>query len=487
MRRFEANKSVDMLPSATALLALVMAVSEAGEPAGNAAFPDRPAAGVTSASDAASATAARETIPTAVAGLERPLEVPPLSDGSNPFEGDFQTRQYILGDWGGARTGLAESGLSLDVLATQFYQGVASGGRQQAWDYGGKIDYLGNVDGEKAGLGQGFFVNMHAETRFGTAVNNIDGLLTPSNIAMMFPEPDGSITAITGLKLVQALSEDFALFIGKINTLDEYPLRYGMYNSNPMERPGLSGFMNTSLVFNPIVARTVPYSGAAAGGVILRDGAPVFSLTVFDPQERAATGLQDLFADGMTIVPDFIWRTSLFDRPGIVNLGGTYSSRKYRSFDPAAYLAIPPPLLLDSAYTPLETGSWCVYSNLYQSLWVDEADSARNWGVFGQFGLSDGNPNPILYTTNVGVAGHGMGERRLDSMGVGYFYVGLSEEYKQLAAPILPQQNESGVEFFYNYAISPSSRITTDLQIATPSTQRFDTVIIPGLRLQLLF
>jgi porin len=304
---------------------------------------------------------------------------------------------------------------------------------------------------------------------------------------MMFPEPDGSITAITGLKLVQALSENFALFMGKINTLDEYPLRYGMFNSNPMERPGLSGFMNTSLVFNPIVARTVPYSGAAAGGVILMDGAPVFSLTVFDPQERAATGMQDLFADGMTIVPDFIWRTSLFDRPGIVNLGGTYSSRKYRSFDPAAYLAIPPALLLDSANTPLETGSWCVYSNLYQSLWVDEADSARNWGVFGQFGLSDGNPNPILYTTNVGVAGRGMRGRRLDSMGMGFFYVGLSEEYKQLAAPILPQQNESGVELFYNYAISPSSRITTDLQIATPSTQRFDTVIIPGLRLQLLF
>jgi len=40
------------------------------------------------------------------------------------------------------------------------------------------------------------------------------------------------------------------------------------------------------------------------GGAILMDGAPVFSLTGFDPQERAATGLQDLFAEGVTIVPD---------------------------------------------------------------------------------------------------------------------------------------------------------------------------------------
>lgn len=414
-------------------------------------------------------------------------ESDPLPLKPNPFEGDFWTRQYILGDWGGARSGLAERGFSLDLLATQFYQGVASGGRQQAWEYGGKVDYLANLDGGKFGLWQGFFVNMHAETRFGNSVNNIDGLLTPSNIVMMFPEPDSSITAITGLKLVQALSENFVLFMGKLNTLDEYPLRYGLFNPNPMERPGLSGFMNTSLVFNPIVGRTLPYSGAGLGGAVLMDGAPVFSLTVFDPKERAADGLQDLFAQGVTIVPDFIWHTNLFGKPGLINLGGTWSSRKYRSFDPAAYLAIPPALLLDQANTPLESGSWCIYSNLYQAVWVDSSDGHRNWGVFGQFGLSDGNPNPIGYTCNVGVAAKGLLGRRLDSMGAGFFYVGLSDEYKALAAPILPQQNECGVELFYNYALSPSSRLTTDLQIANPSTQRFDTVIIPGLRLELLF
>ena len=123
MRRSAAYRPADMLSAATTLVALAMAVSQAGEPAQNAAFLDEPAAGVASVSDAASATEteAVESTPTDVAGLERPLEIPPLSAGSNPFEGDFQTRQYILGDWGGARTGLAESGLSLDVLATHFW------------------------------------------------------------------------------------------------------------------------------------------------------------------------------------------------------------------------------------------------------------------------------------------------------------------------------------------------------------------------------
>jgi len=415
------------------------------------------------------------------------LEADPLAATPNPYAGDLWTRSHISGDWGGVRSGLAERGLTLDLLASQFYQGVASGGRQQAWEYGGKIDYLANLDGGKFGLWQGFFVNMHAETRFGNSVNNIDGLLTPSNIAMQFPEADTSITAITGLKFVQALSENLVLFTGKLNTLDEYPVRYGLFSQDPMARPGLSGFMNTSLVFNPIVARTVPYAGAGVGGAILMDGKPVFSCTVFDPQERAAKGMQNLFAEGMTLVPDFIWRTHLFDKPGLINVGGTYSTRKYRSFDPAAYLSIPLPLLLDDKNLPYETGSWCLYSNLYQAVWKDSNDPGRTWGVFGQLGLSDGNPNPIGYTCNVGMGGHNMLGRRQDTMGAGFFYIGLSDGYKALASVILPQQNECGVELFYNFTINASSRITTDLQIATPSTQRFDTVIIPGLRLEMLF
>ena len=40
------------------------------------------------------------------------------------------------------------------------------------------------------------------------------------------------------------------------------------------------------------------------------------------------------------------------------------------------------------------------------------------------------------------------------------------------------------VELFYNLAITPWARLTADLQVAEPSTRKFDTVIIPGSRLQ---
>ena len=77
--------------------------------------------------------------------------------------------------------------------------------------------------------------------------------------------------------------------------------------------------------------------------------------------------------------------------------------------------------------------------------------------------------------------------RELDLFGIGFFYLGLSDNFKSLTASSIPQQNEYGVECFYNYAITPWCRLTGDLQIATPSTAAANVAIIPGLRLQTIF
>ena len=404
----------------------------------------------------------------------------------NPYAGDLSSRLRLTGDWWGTRSDLADRGLTFDFFLTQFYQGIAAGGRRQEWKYGGKLDYLFNLDGAKFGLWKGFYANLHAETRYGTDVNGIDGLLAPSNIAMNFPEAGKDVTAITGLKFTQALSEKSVVFLGKINTLDEYGFRYAPALGT--NRPGLAGFLNTSLVFNPIVGRTVPYSAAGLGYAYLREGQPLFSLSVFDPQERAVRGLDNLFARGVVIIPDLTINVKPFDLPGKYNFGGTWSSAKYRSFDPAAYLNIPPGLVLDGRFAPKETGSWSLYANFYQSLWANPTDEKRNWGVFGQFGISDGNPNPVRFVANGGVGGRSMVPgRNFDTFGVGYFYLGMSGNFKVLAQPYLPQQDEYGVELFYNVAITPWARLTGDLQIARPSTVGFNTAIIPGLRFQLLF
>ncbi|HSQ54742.1 MAG TPA: carbohydrate porin, partial [Gemmata sp.] len=405
---------------------------------------------------------------------------------SDPYSGDLLNRLRMTGDWRGGRSALVDRGLTFDLFNTQFYQGIASGGHQREFEYGGKVDYLFRMDGGKLGLWRGLFTDLHAETRYGTDVNNIDGLFAPSNLPMFFPEAGVSITSITGLKFTQEIGESFAVFLGKINTLDEYGFRYAP--ALGASRPGLAGFMNTSLVFNPIVARTLPYSAAGVGFAYLRDQEPLLALSVFDPEERATKGLQDLFARGVVLVPDLTFNIKPRGLPGKYNFGGTWSSASYRSFDPAAYLSLPPQLIRDDRFSPKETGSWSLYANFYQSLWAEEEDEARHWGVFGQFGISDGNPNPVRFIANGGIGGRSLFPRRkFDTFGIGYFYFGLSDNFKSLASPFLPQRDEYGVEVFYNLAITPWARLTADLQVARPSTIGLNTAIIPGLRFQLLF
>lgn len=94
----------------------------------------------------------------------------------------------------------------------------------------------------------------------------------------------------------------------------------------------------------------------------------------------------------------------------------------------------------------------------------------------------------MRYALNGGIGGRSpFCGRDYDTFGVGYFFLGLSDSFKDLTAPFVPQQNEHVVETFYNYALTRWCRLTADLQVAEPSTVGFDTAIIPGLRLQMLF
>ncbi|HVJ79738.1 MAG TPA: carbohydrate porin [Planctomycetia bacterium] len=405
----------------------------------------------------------------------------------NPDAGDLSERARLTGDWGGARLGLMERGLNVDVFATHFYQGVVAGGKEQGWRSGAKLDYLIKTDGGKMGLMKGSFLDLHAETRLGDSINPISGVFVPANTSLLFPAGEREITALTGVKYTQALSESFAVFAGKINLLDELAIRY---SPGPVTNlPGLAGFMNTGLVFNPILVRTLPYSGFAAGAAWLVDGKPFFTLTAFDPQERATIGLEDLYARGVTLVADMQIRPCFFGKPGIYQAGAVYGTADYRTLDRSAYLG--PALqefLVGTAAAPVESGSWALYANYYQAFWVDPNDEHRTWGFFGQYGLSDGNPNPIRYVSNWGVGGRSpLRCRKLDVFGIGTVYTGLSDSFKNLAPNLAPRRNEYGIEMFYNYAVTPWCRLTGDLQIVRPSVETRDTTIMPGVRVQVIF
>ena len=68
------------------------------------------------------------------------------------YEGDVLTREALLGDWGGARTTLAEKyGMQFAVDVNQYYQGIWDGGRSRDSDYNGSTDYRFKFDYREGG------------------------------------------------------------------------------------------------------------------------------------------------------------------------------------------------------------------------------------------------------------------------------------------------------------------------------------------------
>src|SRR6476619_3962016 len=106
------------------------------------------------------------------------------------------------------------------------------------------------------------------------------------------------MTALTAVKVTQALSDNLVVFGGKINTIDNVQQPF-------MTGRGLdAGFMNAAFVWNPILGRTMNYATLGAGAAVLASGYPVFTLTVYDTNnDSTRSGFDVLFNNGAIIYP----------------------------------------------------------------------------------------------------------------------------------------------------------------------------------------
>ena len=102
---------------------------------------------------------------------------------------DLWSRSSLTGDWLGHRTAMAERGIVFDADVTQFYQGVASGGLEQRFRYGGHGDYVVKFDFDKLSGQEGLFLQLRAEHRFGQAVNLDSGSFGAPAVLANLPAP----------------------------------------------------------------------------------------------------------------------------------------------------------------------------------------------------------------------------------------------------------------------------------------------------------
>jgi porin len=393
------------------------------------------------------------------------------------FGGCLCCRPKLTGDWHGRRNCYAQNGITLDADVTQFYFGVVEGGLDRKFDYGGHGDYVMNMDLGKLGVHEGLFVKLRAEHRFGESISDDTGNFIPATVLPDLPVKDHEDLYLTNVLFTQALSESFAVFAGKMDTFD------GDANAFAHKR-GKDQFSNLAFVGNPVFLRTIPYSTLGAGFTILREAEPIFTYSVLNSTDTARTsGFDELFEQGVAMAAELRLPTRFWGMPGHQLFGAAWNSQDFVS------LGQDPRIILPDVPIEEHSGSWGLYWNFDQYLYVDPCDPKRGWGVFGRAGVAEDEVVPLLYFLSAGIGGNStIYGRETDTFGIGYYYAGFTEEIDPFFELFLgPTGDGQGVELFYNIAVTPWFRLTPDLQVLVPFREEVDTAVVVGLRGKLDF
>ncbi len=394
-----------------------------------------------------------------------------VNDDCCPLGSECQTPACDL------KSQLADRGISFAVDVTQFYLGTVNGGLEQEFRYSGHGDYVANIDVSQLGGPQGLFIKLRAEHRFGESLSGATGAILPSNLLADLPVADSQELFLTNVLFTQFLSEEFGVFFGKLDTLD------GDVNAFAHGR-GKTQFMNAAFVATPIALRTVVYSTLGAGFVIVQEGKPIFTFTVLNATDTATTaGFDELFAQGVALVPELRLPTNFFGLKGHQLFGASWSTRDYASLNQNPYILLP------NVPIARQSDSWSLYWNFDQYLFVDPCDESKGWGVFGRAGVGDEQTNPINWFLSFGVGGNiPFGQRTNDTFGAGWFYAGTSDQIAPFVATLLGGlQDGQGVEIFYNVHVNDHFDLTADLQLLDPARSAVDNSVVLGMRANLHF
>ncbi|HEY6280801.1 MAG TPA: carbohydrate porin, partial [Burkholderiales bacterium] len=373
------------------------------------------------------------------------------------------------------------------------------GGKNSAWDYGGRGDITVNADSQKLGWWPGGFANLEIEGNFSSSVNRNTGALMPVNTSQLFPEPGSDNFNVSALNFAQFLSHYFGVTVGKYATIT--PTSGDM--NEFAHGKGDTQFMNAAFNFNPAILVTVPYSTLGAGAILLPTADPKQAIVTFFVLQTngssETSGFNDLDANKLTFAGEGRVKTDFFGLTGHQLAGATYSNKTFTSLDQSLRF------IIENRAIEQKDRSWSVYYNFDQYFYEPNKGSGQGVGVFGRFGTSDGNPNPIHYYYSLGVGGKGIFPGRpIDRFGLGYYYVKVSNinlqgvllDPRLLDATFL--RNEYGFEAFYDIALTPWMQLTPDIQvirpaqknvitIIPPSRQSIDTATVVGVRLQMQF
>jgi porin len=391
--------------------------------------------------------------------------------GFGPAAAQSAGNQGLTGDWGGARSDLAASGVSLRGDVTGFAQGQIAGTGDKVWDASGRYDAFVDLDFGKMGLIKGLGFHVHGEGRFGDGQSNFGFQLWPANAGVALPL-GGESFAATSLYFTQSFDKRTVLMFGKINAVD-------LLAGDPVFGGwGTQRFTHFVLVAPPsgVVPATI------MGGVLVHKGDPIsLTVMVFDPEDRTRDYFPgDLFKTGVNISVGATWGGTIAGRASSIGVTSTVSTK--RGADLEDILA-PPGLITDDI-----KGSYNIALQFTHRLVESSQVAGRGLDLAIKVATADGNPNLIRRSLVIGLAGHGLVPGRPnDSFGIGGFAYGFSDSLQDAVDPLVTFTDEQGIDAWYSFALTPWFKLTADAQVINPARGTADIAVITGLRANLAF
>ena len=410
---------------------------------------------------------------------------------------DIWNRPTLTGDWFGLRSSLQKAGVTFGAQLTQFAFGVDGGvnrpappplGQGNAFEYTGRGQYEVNFDLDKlVGLPHGNLW-IRAENWFGEYgnVSLRTGSFAPSVFpAALPPRPDDpGIPFLTDFLYTQPLSKRLVVFAGKKNVVGAVD-QDAFAGGNGTEQ-----FVNQALIANPSFLLGLPYTSFTVGAVSPQEWGRV-SAFVLDPKDRTGQFFGDnLFSTGVIVGGEVKVDTNFFGLPGQQHVGGIW---KHHDLTDLRFNEPPPGEYPEPTVPswPTKPDSYTIYHGFDQYLvrYSKDSNRDRGWGLFGRASISDGNPTPVRFFLSLGLGGDSpFWRHRGDRFGIGWHYTGASSEFGPLPRALFGPRDETGVEVFYNFQVTPWLNITPDIQYIRPGAGAIsENAFVYGVRVNTKF
>ena len=415
------------------------------------------------------------------------------------YSGDFASRSYLTGDWNGTRSRLAERGFQINLESTSWADGFVDGGERSNTRGGGNLTLDLNWDLMRAGILPGALLSLRAESRWGDSGNFSTGQAIPPNTAALTPTnysamDDGYELALTQLNYTQFVSTKLGFTVGKLDLFGT-----GDFNEFAGGR-GKTQFMNWSLNYGtPTLA--VPASTLGVGAIYIPNENTLVTALLTSATECVNNNcFDDLEDNGGAAIGSVAYQYNMGGLPGGVNGQAVYFfDTAFPQLDSVTF-SLRDAIAGDGPADGLDFGkkndSWIVGGSVWQYLSVkgstpqgplnltDQVPDLRGYGLFGRLYFADKDTNPWKTSVALGLGGRGIFDSRPnDLFGLGYYY------NDQSSTTLFSDRvdDSEGFEAFYNFAITPAVRFSTNLQYLKASNPNVDDTTLLSARLQIKF